>query len=207
MQNIQAAQSPSMPIAGCTSGDIAGGFFIWALRDAAALNGFYKNPKTAAERFGKIASEIEAACSDGRLRCHRRWVTYLPRMTGEQWASLPRTLLDAVEMIAHPPLLAAEAPSSSTSVLSEDFDRYWTFLNNPRVETIDTSAEVTVLGRYHDSQSVQWPVFKVYGEGGQEIPFSETRQPSADLQGNFSDVGAGYNKFQMRFRCPRSPSR
>jgi hypothetical protein len=72
------------------------------LRDAAALNGFYKNPRTAAERFGKIANEIEAACSDGRLRCHRSWVTYLPRITGQQSASLPRTLLDAVEMIAHP---------------------------------------------------------------------------------------------------------
>ena len=185
-----------------TCGDIAGGWFIWALRDAAALNGFYKDPKTAAERFGKIANEIEAACSDGRLRCHRRWVTYLPRMTGQQWASLPRALLDAVEMIAHPPLLASEAPSSSTSVTSEDFERYWTFLNYPRVKTIDPSAEVTVLGWYYDSQSVQWPVFKAYGEGDQEIPFSETRQPSVDLQRGFSDVGAGHNRFQMRFRCP-----
>jgi hypothetical protein len=185
-----------------TCGDIAGGWFMWALRDAAELNGFYKNPKTAAERFGKIANEIEAACSDGRLRCHRRWVTYLPPMTGQQWASLPRTLLGAVELIALPPRLAAEAPSSFTSVISEDFDRYWTFVNNPRVETIDPSAEVTVLGWYYDSQSDQWPAFKVYGEWDQVIPFFETRQASADLQQHFSDVGAGYNRFQMRFRCP-----
>jgi outer membrane lipoprotein SlyB len=131
-------------------------------------------------------------------------VTFLPRMTGQQWASLPRTLLDAVEMIALPPLPTAEAPSSSTSIISEDFDRYWTFLNNPRVETIDPSAEVTVLGWYYDSQSAQWPVFKAYGEGGQVIPFSETRQASADLQRHFSDVGAGYNRFQIRFRCPNT---
>jgi hypothetical protein len=38
------------------------------------------------------------------------------------------------------------------------------------------------LARSYCSQSVQWPVFKAYGEGGQEIPFSETRQASADLQ-------------------------
>jgi hypothetical protein len=211
---LSVALAPGGPLSGwgsfgCeiykqTCGDIAGGWFLWALRDAAALNGFYKDPKTAAERFGEIANEIKAACSDGRLRCHRRWVTFLPRMTGQQWASLPRTLLDAVEMIALPPLPTAEAPSSSTSVISEDFDRYWTFLNNPRVETIDPSAEVTVLGWYYDSQSAQWPVFKAYGEGGQVIPFSETRQASADLQRHFSDVGAGYNRFQIRFRCPNT---
>ena len=129
--------------------------------------------------------------------------SYMPPMTGRQWASLPRTLVAAVEMIARPPLAGAATPSSSTSVISDDFDRYWTFLNNPRVKTVDPNRETTVSGWYYDSQSTQWPVFKAYAAvGGQEIPLSLTRQASPDLQRYFSDDRPAHNRFQMMFRCP-----
>jgi len=176
---------------------------MWALRDAAAMNGFYQSPKKAAEDFGKIANEIAAACSDGRLHCHRRFVNYVPRMTNQQWASLPRTLVAAAEMIANPPLLAAAA-SPFRSVKTEQFEQYWTFLNNPRVKAIDPNRQTTVVGWYYDSQSAQWPVFKAYAEIGQEIPLALTRQASPDLQRHFSDDRAGYNRFQMVFLCPNT---
>jgi hypothetical protein len=185
-----------------TCGDIAGGWFVWALRDAATMNHFYESPKTAAENFGKIANEIAAACADGRLRCHHRWVSYMPRMTSQQWASLPHSLLSVSEQISF-----LKAPSPAEVKLSyeenEAFRRYWSFLNYPHiVPTSMTPGEKTVRGWYYDSQSVEWPMFKVFAEGGQEIPSTTTRQPSPDIRQHFSDDRADNNRYQISFYCP-----
>ncbi len=187
-----------------TCGDIAGGWFMWALRDAAALNNFYQSPKTAAENFGKIANDIVAACTDGRLHCHRRWVSYMPRVTGRQWLSIPHSLLAVADKVS---FLNAPIPvmTNRSSVRTEEFERFWTFLNYPHVYTADQSGgETIVRGWYHDSQSAEWPVFKAYAGNGQEIPTSMTRQASPDIRQHFSDERADNNRFQMSFRCPNT---
>jgi hypothetical protein len=184
-----------------TCGDIAGGWFMWALRDAAALNNFYQSPKTAVENFGKIAKEIATACSDGRLRCHRRWVSYMPRLTGQQWRSIPTSLLAVVDKVGflNPPI---QRDTRWSSVNDANFERYWSFLNYPHIYPIaQTGGEIIVRGWYHDSQSIEWPAFKAYAGSGQEIPSSTVRLASPDIQQHFSDERADKNRFQMSFRC------
>ena len=188
-----------------TCGDIAGGWFMWALRDAAALHGFYRSPRIAADNFGKIANEITAACSDGRLDCRRRWLSYMPQMTSEQWAGLPATFAAAVVMLAHP--FERDAPrlgslSSATTELTGELERDWAFLNFPRIKTFDPNHDMTVVGWYYDSQSAEWPLFKVYANDGRPIPSTITLRASRDLQQLFSDDSAGNNRFQLAFRCP-----
>ncbi len=125
----------------------------------------------------------------------------VPPMTSRQWASLPRTLVAAVESVWHPDL-AATTPVCSVTVESSDFKRYWTFLNNPRVKPAQPNREVAAVGWYYDSRSIEWPVFKGYNQDGQEIPSVVTRQASPDLQRHFSDERAGYNRFQVVLRSP-----
>ena len=209
---LSAALAPGGPLIGwsafgCelykqTCGDIAGGWFVWALRDAAALNGFYQNPKTAAEDYGKIVNEIAAACSDGRLRCHRRWLSYMPRITRQQWRSVPKTLLAVANKVAF--LNAPSQPVANLhSFKTADFDRIYSFINYPKIYPITQSdAETIVRGWYHDSQSVEWPIFKAYAANGQEIPSSTTRQASPEIGQRFSDERADNNRFQISFRCP-----
>ena len=177
-----------------TCGDIAGSQFVCAFRDAAAMSGFYKSRKTVAEGFGKIASEIAEACSDGRLRCHRSWAAYLLPLTFSRLASLPRGLITAIEAVWRPPTL-----SSAVSVESEDFRRYWAFLNKPRVVTVQAHRELTTMGWYYDSQSFAWPVFRAFSQDGQQIPASVTRLPSPDLQPYFAGE-IGYNRFKVVIR-------
>lgn len=119
-----------------TCDDIAGGWFVWALREAASLNNFYQSPKMAAENFGKIANEIAAACSDGRLHCHRRWVSYMPRLNGQQWRSLPSSLFAVAGKVS---FLNAPIPVAAnlSSVRTTDFERYWSFLNYPDIFPVD----------------------------------------------------------------------
>ena len=193
--------------AGCriyshTCGDYAGGWFMWALRDAAADSNFYQSPKTASQNFGKIANEIAAACADGRLRCRHRWMIYMPRMTGQQWASLPRALFAVVEstIFLSPPNPNEMRPSSA---LTGEFERYWEFLNFPHITRSEQrSDDIVVRGWFRDSESSEWPAFKAYAEDGQEIPSSTTRVRSADIQRRFSDSEADYNRFEISFRCP-----
>jgi hypothetical protein len=209
---LSEALAPGQPIfvgwnsVGCavyptTCGDIAGGWFMWALRDAAAKNGFYRSPAIASESFGKIASEIAAACSTGRLNCRRRWLSYLPPLTVGQWTALPRAMLSVLDRVIFldPPLPAiAEKPS----IRSRDAE-YLDFLHEPYVDPpIQRSYQLIVRGWYRDAASPDWPIFKVYAEQGLEIQSSTTRLASPDLQQHFSDPAADHNRFEISFLCP-----
>lgn len=49
--------------------DYAGGWMVWALRDAAASAGHFRDEAGAQRFFTRLSQEIVAACDDGRLRC------------------------------------------------------------------------------------------------------------------------------------------
>ena len=62
------------PMFGCpiyphTCGDIAGGWFFWAFREAVARNGYHSTAQNAAAYYRRLATEIDAACASGGLEC------------------------------------------------------------------------------------------------------------------------------------------
>jgi hypothetical protein len=184
-----------------TCSDIAGGWFMWALRDAAAESGFYQSPAIASESFGRIASEIAVACSTGRLSCRHRWLSYLPPLTLGQWTALPSAMLSVLDriMFLDPPLPAIE---QKLLIRSRDA-QYLDFLHEPYVDPpIQRSYQLIVRGWYRDTESPDWPVFKVYAEQGLDIQASTTRLASPDLQQHFSDTTADRNRFEISFLCP-----
>jgi hypothetical protein len=90
-----------------TCGDIGGGWFMWAFRDAADALGKHSSPRAAQEFYGKIASEVNAACAEGRLECARWLPPLAPPFTFSQVQSFPQTLLRAAEAVAMlPPIVA-----------------------------------------------------------------------------------------------------
>jgi hypothetical protein len=141
-------------------GDIAGDWFVPALRDAAARNGFYDDPGTAAANFGRIAAEIAAACGDGRLHCHRRRPTLGPSTSGAfSSIAVKAAFLDA-------PVLKSMEPTQIHH-LPEMFERYWALLNHPFI-TIPGKMGMpsTASGWYRDAASSGWPGFAVYAQDG-----------------------------------------
>jgi hypothetical protein len=52
--------------------EFAAGWFMWALRDAAAAAGHYKSARDSEDFYRRIAEEIDAATAEGRLAT--RWV-------------------------------------------------------------------------------------------------------------------------------------
>jgi hypothetical protein len=59
-------------------GEITGGFFLWALRDAVAMAGYYKYGAIAEQYYFKLAREIDDACDKGLLKCNPKRSTMTP---------------------------------------------------------------------------------------------------------------------------------
>lgn len=51
------------------SEEIQGGWFMWALRDAVAHAGYYKDGLTSEDYYSRLASEINLACDENRIEC------------------------------------------------------------------------------------------------------------------------------------------
>ena len=110
-------------------GEIAAGWFVWDLRDAAAGAGHYVSPKEASAFFRRIANEISAACANGRLECVPQLIPELPPVTWEQLArEIPPRYVDAFNLLVNlEPPLQLEKGSGVAETLAHDLQ----FLNYP----------------------------------------------------------------------------
>jgi hypothetical protein len=59
-------------------GEIAGGWFMWALRDASTQRGMHRRYGAAETFYGQIADEVNAACDQGILECLPFRVGFVP---------------------------------------------------------------------------------------------------------------------------------
>ncbi|MEO1887687.1 MAG: GtrA family protein [Methyloprofundus sp.] len=80
-------------------GEIAGGWFIWALRDAAASRGYYRTPRMAADFFSRVAAEVNQACADGRLNCKQSLISFMPEVSQDEINRVPETLEKLLDML------------------------------------------------------------------------------------------------------------
>ena len=62
----------------CPQNDIAAGWFLWALRDAAQAAGHYTSGRDARRFWVELASEMDAACDAGKIPCRRKPATMFP---------------------------------------------------------------------------------------------------------------------------------
>lgn len=78
---------------GKDDGEIEGGYFLWAMRDAIDQAGYYNNAVSADEFCKKAAGEIEKAFEDGQLQKQKRiinsslfnkWKDYYPALLAEK---------------------------------------------------------------------------------------------------------------------------
>jgi len=113
-----------------TCGDIGGGWFLWAVRDAAAKAGIYESPEKAAAFYQSLANEVEAACESGRLKCSAWVPPLMAAVPATQWEKLPKTLLKTAGLILNipPPKPPDVRPSD---VRSPDMAEALEFLNRP----------------------------------------------------------------------------
>ncbi|MCZ8316705.1 hypothetical protein [Phreatobacter sp.] len=84
-----------------TCGDIAGGWFMWALRDAAAKAGHHRSAVAAGEFYARVASDVRAACSDGRLTCSAAMLPLIPHIPESQLRLVPGLLVKSLRLVGY----------------------------------------------------------------------------------------------------------
>jgi len=199
-------QAPPWSNEGCayypqTCGDIAGGWIVWAMRDAAASVGKYATPNDASRFFSDMAKEVRDACAKGALKCMSPLVPGLPYISSRQFANLPARMFDAVKLI-----FTSDLGTRSYSLIRSSGDQAAIehgalFLNTRGIAPSAAMLEhkYTFNGWYMDSGH-GW--FKLLGRGENfENAITVPRQESPDLVSAFGDPAANRQRFSVPILC------
>lgn len=189
---LQGWTGPGCAIYPQTCGDYAGGWFMWALRDAVAGVGGYASAPEADAFYRQLADEVDRACDKGRLDCVRNVIGLMPPVTDAQWKTLPARLRNVVSVLVW--RNAGEGRWSSDASHAW-VGRMWTFVGKPRVPDSPDTLGDWVIGWFHDPQG-GW----IRGRCASHAEAIRiARRPSPDLVAHFNDPEAGNNRFRFKF--------
>lgn len=183
-------------------GDIAGGWFLWALREAVASRGFYSSPAKAAGFYRTLNEEVRQACKNGHLQCSTTPVALFPHISNSQWGHLSSSLLSGVRQIslAQQPRINPEPSSGNLS----DTASALAFLGNPlRKASLQDNDIYRIAGWYH-SPSNSWVTGQLVLDGNQASTIPIIRLDSPNMIKEFSDLAATHQRFDFEVSC-RTP--
>ncbi len=181
-----------------TCGEIAGGWFMWALRDAVATNGSYDSPKRAAAFYRGLADEVQKACRMGQLQCKPLLISMLPRIAASQWANFPTSLLRGLQKVTlYTPSLANIPSSGPAADLMADME----FLGSPvRTPSPSDTNIYSIHGWYYGVGKKGWITGKI--ASGDEINASHiVRADSPDLVNGLGTPDASRQRFNTTINC------
>jgi hypothetical protein len=184
-----------------TCGEIGGGWFLWALRDAAWTTGHYSSPQEASAFFGRIADEISAACASGELECKPQLIAEMPPINRPD--VIRRLLLRSVDafhllVMSNPPLqlnMSGGTESNMATALR--------FLNYPlHTRSAESSAlhNYTLLGWYYKAKDARITA-EIRTPTGTLIDSQFEWLRSPDIQQGFQDLEAGNQRFMLSVYC------
>ena len=188
-----------------TCGDIAGGWFMWALRDAAASRGHYQSPAQASAFYGTLTSEVMAACEDGRLECNEGLISYMPQLTRKQFEKIPGKILDAISLLSRtsmaPDYPSVGEPDIAAQVLA--------FLNYPVHLPFSNSNSLNPVfkfrGWYYEKGDA-WISINIEAPDNTPSDISVKRYASPDLVNHFKDSLANNQRFTLKSACGKNCS-
>ncbi|WP_456963884.1 hypothetical protein [Luteimonas sp. A649] len=171
-------------------GDYAGGWFMWALRDAVSAIGVYRSAPEAEAYYRQVADEINAACEDRRLHCATTFVGSIPPIAASQWQDMPGHLAKALSMLAWQRIGEGQTESH---VKSPRVRAMWKFVGEPRVPDPADTLGVSATGWFRDPQG-GWVQARCKGV---EEAIAIERLPSPDIARHFKDPGADRSRFAI----------
>lgn len=185
-------------------GDIGNGFFMWALRDAVAAVGGYKSPRQAAEYYDAITREVRSACKAGRLRCEKRWIPYMPRMTAQQMGYIHGSIATLIRDVFTAGSDQKPAIQNVTGS-REKFASTLKFLNWPSHFPLYENravADVRVSGWFHNpAAGSAWFNLTVSDPQSESVPYNLIREASPDLVRGRHDPVATKQRFVLQTQC------
>ena len=201
--------------AGCEQGfeacsEIYGGWFVWAVRDAALKEGFYSSPSMASERYKAVADEILSNCGDAKITCASSILGLMPPVgSGFLLDFIPSAISMSLNLSSpnSKKLGFPSKPTDEENFFSDQkirsstyFYRYWDFLNYPAVKFLKDEG-YSADGWFLDHESHEWPRFEVVDSNGKIYNINISRIDSKDLIFAFNDSKANLNRFSFSSNC------
>ncbi len=103
---VEGWKQPSCSFYPKVCGDYASGWFMWALRDAVALDGDYSSAPAAARFYHNVHNDISRACNSGVIACYHNPLPYMPHVDNSQLLRaepLAKTALLELSFVQPPP--------------------------------------------------------------------------------------------------------
>ncbi len=121
---LEGAVGRGWTAAGCDAlhvcDDLAGGWCMWALRDAASMASHARDAGAASAYWSRVARELDGACADGRLSCAPPRSGFLTPLRRNDLEPLARTVLHgAVYLTTLAGITSVTAPSPAVGIYPE----------------------------------------------------------------------------------------
>jgi len=176
-----------------TCGDYAGGWFMWALRDAVASKGYYENPIRAADFYKSITKEIEKSCDLGLIKCRTNPIPFMPNVTMSQLKNIPGKTVDALKLaMVQVPVPATGGPSLEPL---GQLQKVRLFLGSP-LTTPAPSEQRTELRGWFYSTNHDWIVLNC-SMNGKKTKRDIGRISSPDIAEHFKNPHANSQRFSI----------
>ena len=173
--------------------DFAGGWFVFALREAVAWDGQYGSPRQAAAYYRTISRQIEAACRNGRLTCEPGLAALMPPVTESQMAWLPGIFAQLYDMIALRDSLELADHSTGDATQMRAMED---ILNRPKRTRSRSEENAAVLDGWFTPKADAWLQLRCTATGHEGI-IPVPRLPSPDLATYFKNNALIYDRFKI----------
>ena len=166
-----------------------GSYWVWAFRDSVASKGYYVDAQKTSHFYKKIADQIEAACSIGKLHCIPNLVSLMPRLPNGYLRKIYLDIRPAFRVLLH----SNSAISPPITDGSEaDIDIAKRLLGNPLATYSANENTNRISGWYHDDAGGWISVSCNKG-----IVYNISRGIRPDLVSAFKDQKAINNGFSI----------
>jgi hypothetical protein len=185
------------------SKEVAGGWFVWAFRDAVAASGYYSTASTAQDFYAQLAKEVNEACDASKLTCRQKRDTLAPELTANRMDDLIRAFWDSLiytALIESNEVIAARSEGATSDLL------HWNELIGPVVaETSSANGSPDAIRLTGWVASKIGPVSITTVPGSPDQIQKLSTMPGPDIVKYFEDngmTGVDALRFSMLIECP-----
>lgn len=187
-------QAPGCEVFKHSCGDYAGGWFMWALRDAVAEKGYYSSPQVAADFYNQISMEIDSACKNGVIKCRAKLIPFIPSIPPESLQKIPSALYKSILLSVYDTPVAMTFGASTGS--SDNIDKVNLFLGGIKIVPLDGGEPKIKINGWFYSPNGNW--IGIHCNGDRLGVFRKIeRLYSPDISKYFNDKNADYQRFSM----------
>lgn len=138
-----------------TCGDYAGGWFMWAYRDAVQQKGYYQSFAQANAFYQRVVDEISIACKTKKITCKGGLFGFLPKLNATELSAIPNSLVNSYRLITlQTPVNLNAGPSMDGN---GRLNSVRLFLRNPLTVPSIEEDVIRINGWYYNPAKVdQW---------------------------------------------------